>query len=427
MADNRKKPLHIAMYPWFAFGHLTSFLHLANKLAEKHHKISIFLPTKTQTKLASHNHHPNLITFIPLTLPTVPGLPPEAETTNDLPPSAWPQLMDAMDMTRDIIDSHLSNLKPDFVFYDFAFWLPEVACKHGSKSICYYATYLVNLAYGHPRSRNQPANHQFTEAELMQPPPNSPCEAVRLLGCEARELSRVFKFEFGGGISFLERITICFEAGDALAAKTCREMEGTYCHFVQQILKKPVLVIGPVVPESPASQLDHHFDCWLKEFGSASVIYCALGSERVLDKDQFQDLVLGLELTGRPFLAALKPPTGYKTIESALPSGFEERTKGRGIVHGGWVQQQLILQHPSVGCFVTHCGAGSLSEGMVSECQLVFLPQAVDQFLNARLMSLELKVGVEVQKQENDGFFTKEAVNKAVSTVMEEGNEIGKE
>lgn len=51
----------------------------------------------------------------------------------------------------------------------------------------------------------------------------------------------------------------------------------------------------------------------------------------------------------------------------------------------------------------------------------------MDQFLNARLMSLELKVGVEVQKQENDGFFTKEAVNKAVSTVMEEGNEIGKE
>lgn len=205
-------------------------------------------------------------------------------------------------------------------------------------------------------------------------------------------------------------------------------MEGTYCHFFQQILHKPILLIGPVVPESPASELDDRFDSWLKEFGPASVIYCALGSECILEKDQFQELVLGMELTGRPFLAALKPPKGFETIESALPEGFVERTKGRGIVHGGWVQQQLILQHPSVGCFVTHCGAGSISEGMVSECQLVLMPQAVDQFLNARLMSLELKIGVEVEKRENDdGFFTKEAIEKAVSTVMEAESEVGKE
>ncbi|KAG5035716.1 hypothetical protein JHK87_010626 [Glycine soja] len=54
------------------------------------------------------------------------------------------------------------------------------------------------------------------------------------------------------------------------------------------------------------------------------------------------------------FLAALKPPIGAEAIESALPEGFNERTNGRGVVHGDWVQQLLILSHPSVGCFVTH-------------------------------------------------------------------------
>jgi len=130
---------------------------------------------------------------------------------------------------------------------------------------------------------------------------------------------------------------------------------------------------------------------------------------------------------GKPFLAALKAPVNCETIESALPEGFLERTRDRGIIHGGWVQQQLILHHPSVGCFLTHGGPGSFTEAIKSECQIVSLPQAVDQFLVARLMSCLMKVGVEVEKRDSDGFFTREAVRKAINLVMEEESEVGKE
>ncbi|KAK8481845.1 hypothetical protein V6N11_000024 [Hibiscus sabdariffa] len=118
---------------------------------------------------------------------------------------------------------------------------------------------------------------------------------------------------------------------------------------------------------------------------------------------------------------------GAETIESALPEGFQERVKGRGFVHGGWVPQQLILRHPSVGYFLTHCGLGSLAEAMVNDCQLVLLPHAADQIINARLMSGDLRIGVEVEKGEEDGLFTKEDVYKAVKSVMDEGSELGKE
>ena len=96
-------------------------------------------------------------------------------------------------------------------------------------------------------------------------------------------------------------------------------------------------------------------------------------------------------------------------------------------IHGGWVQKQLILNHPSMGVFVTHCGLSSLTEAMVSECQLVMLPFHGDQFFNARVMGGDLKVGIEVERDEQDGKFTKKGVSKAVRDAMEEGSEVGQE
>lgn len=160
------------------------------------------------------------------------------------------------------------------------------------------------------------------------------------------------------------------------------------------------------------------------------MVFCAFGSECRLQKDQFQELLLGIELTGLPFFVALKSPIGFSAIEDALPEGFKERTRGIGIVHDGWVPQILILAHPSVGCFVTHCGSGSLCEALVSECQMVLLPNHGDQIINARVvMGGDLRVGVEVEKGDEDGLFTKQGVCRTIKMAMddEEDSEIGKE
>ncbi|KAF6155939.1 hypothetical protein GIB67_039270 [Kingdonia uniflora] len=46
---------------------------------------------------------------------------------------------------------------------------------------------------------------------------------------------------------------------------------------------------------------------------------------------------------------------------------------------------------------------------------------------NARMMAGDLKVGVEVEKREEDGWFGKESVCKAMKLVMDEESEIGQE
>ncbi|CAN6806933.1 unnamed protein product [Brassica oleracea] len=75
---------HAFMYPRFAFGHMTPYLHLANKLAEKGNRITFLLPKKAQKLLEHLSLFPQHIVFHPLTIPHVDGLPPGAQTASDI-------------------------------------------------------------------------------------------------------------------------------------------------------------------------------------------------------------------------------------------------------------------------------------------------------------------------------------------------------
>nr|QTM97707.1 URT3 [Rehmannia glutinosa] len=149
---------------------------------------------------------------------------------------------------------------------------------------------------------------------------------------------------------------------------------------------------------------------WLCSQKKVSVVYGALGSELVLSRDQLGELAHGLELSGLPFLWALRNPT-------QLPDGFEERVKGRGVVWKNWAPQLEILGHGSIGAFLTHCGWSSIIEALVLGKPLVMLPFFVEQGLNARLLA-DKQVGVEVARNDEDGSYTRNAVAESVRMVM---------
>lgn len=406
-------------------GHLTAFLHLANKLARRGHRTTLLIPKGKLPKLEPFNLHPELITFVPITVPHVDGLPHGAETTSDVPFPLHSHIMTAMDRTESDVRLLLHNLKPQIIFYDFAYWLARLARSMGIPSVHYCTVSTVTIGYTICPARQEKLN-ELTETDFMSPPAGYPDMSIQLHLHEARPLTRTTLMEYGSNTRFFDRMFYSMSEGDALAFRSCQEIEGPYIEFIRDQYGKPVLLSGAVIPEPPTSQLDEKWASWLGQFQPGSVILCAFGSECTLKKEEFQELVLGLELTGLPFIAALKQPIGTESMESALPEGFEERTRGRGVVHGGWIQQQLILEHPSIGCFVTHCGSNSLTEALVNKCQLVLLPHVGDQIFNARMMGRKLKVGVEVEKDEADGSLSKEAVCRAVRAVMDEGSEQGR-
>ncbi|CAN1151378.1 UDP-glycosyltransferase 91C1, partial [Linum perenne] len=100
-----------------------------------------------------------------------------------------------------------------------------------------------------------------------------------------------------------------------------------------------------------------------------------------------------------------------------LPAGFENRTKGRGIVYREWAPQVKILSHDSVGGFLTHCGYNSVVEGLTYGRVLILFPMINDQGLNARLLEGK-KLGMEIPREKRDGSFTSEAVAATVTAAV---------
>ncbi|GLU03234.1 hypothetical protein SLE2022_204420 [Rubroshorea leprosula] len=87
-----------------------------------------------------------------------------------------------------------------------------------------------------------------------------------------------------------------------------------------------------------------------------------------------------------------------------------------------WAPQVLILEHPAVGGFVTHCGWNSTLEGISAGVPMVTWPIAAEQFYNEKLVTDFLKIGVAVGVKHwvsvVGDFVNRDEVGKAVKAIM---------
>ncbi|KAL0350835.1 UNVERIFIED_CONTAM: UDP-glycosyltransferase 13 [Sesamum radiatum] len=77
-------------------------------------------------------------------------------------------------------------------------------------------------------------------------------------------------------------------------------------------------------------------------------------------------------------------------VEDIVGESFLGRTKKKGIVIKGWVNQEQILAHPAIGGFVSHCGWNSVIEAARLGVPILAWPQNGDQRINAEVVE---KVG----------------------------------
>ncbi|XP_010507583.1 PREDICTED: UDP-glycosyltransferase 73C4-like [Camelina sativa] len=225
---------------------------------------------------------------------------------------------------------------------------------------------------------------------------------------------------------------------------TFQELEPAYVKDYKEARAGKVWSIGPVslcnkagtdkAERGNKATIDQD-EClkWLDSQEEGSVLYVSLGSICNLPLDQLKELGLGLEESQRRFIWVIRSWKKYNELaEWITQSGFEERIKDRSILIKGWSPQMLILSHPSIGGFLTHCGWNSTLEGITAGLPLLTWPLFADQFGNEKLVVEVLKSGVKVgveepmkwgEEEEIGVLVDKEGVKKAVEELMGESDE----
>ncbi|XP_059316174.1 UDP-glycosyltransferase 75C1-like [Lycium ferocissimum] len=155
---------------------------------------------------------------------------------------------------------------------------------------------------------------------------------------------------------------------------------------------------------------------WLNSTCNASVVYVAFGSYSELPNQMMEEIARGLVKSKRPFLWVIR--NGQKPFENL--SCKEELEKQGKIV--SWCCQVEVLPHPSLGCFLSHCGWNSTLESLVSGIPVVACPLWVDQGCNSKLVQDVWKIGVRVNANE-EGVIEGAEFKRCIDIVMGDGKE----
>ncbi|KAI5084429.1 hypothetical protein GOP47_0000598 [Adiantum capillus-veneris] len=216
-----------------------------------------------------------------------------------------------------------------------------------------------------------------------------------------------------------------------IVINTFEELEPTTLDTLEEILGFRPLALGPLVnaPTFTISKgiaitgLDNHVE-WLQNHPKDSVLYIAFGTVADMSETQLEELVIGLEASGQPFLWVFRANFCVYSKKYAFHS-LSQRLKNQGLLVQ-WASQRDVLAHPSIGGFLTHCGWNSTIEGITMGIPMLTWPLFADQYLNRRLVIEQWGVGLGFQIDEGDsGLVRRLEVEQKVRIIMQGGE--GKE
>ncbi|XP_010034308.3 beta-D-glucosyl crocetin beta-1,6-glucosyltransferase [Eucalyptus grandis] len=400
--------VHALMLPWLAHGHISPFLELGKRLSERNFHIYL---CSTPVNLSSikpkiSEKYSSSIELVELHLPSLPDLPPHYHTTKGLPPHLMNTLKAAFDMASPGFSNIIKKLNPNLIVYDFLQpWAPEIARLHNVPAVNFWSVGAGMVSFFFHAVQNVGEGFPF--------------EAVRLHDYEQWKFDRLFE-NSAGGITDKDRALQCAgRSSGFILMKTFRELEGKYLDYLSSLVGKKVIPVGPLVQDPGIEDGNDDIIKWLDEKEECSSVFVSCGTEYFLTVKEREEIAYGLELSNVNFIWVIRFPIGESMeLEEALPAGFLERVGDRGLVREGWAPQTKILEHPSIGGFVSHCGWSSIMESMKSGVPIIAMPMQLDQPLNARIVE-EVGVGLEV-KRNKSGELEREEIAKVIKDVVVE-------
>ncbi|MCD7450729.1 hypothetical protein HAX54_008183 [Datura stramonium] len=426
--------VHVVMLPWAAFGHLIPFFNLAIALAQVGGVHVSFISTPTNIKRLPKvppklTHIVKLVEFPMPVLDDNTLLPEDAEASVDVPPEKIQYLKAAYDLLQEPVKHFIADEKPDWIIADFAqHWVVDIAESYEIPIIyyCIFGAAATGFSIAATLLGEAPDILTSTVFQMLDFP-----STLAYRKYESLELMSACYVEDASSASFAQRGSEILYACRAIAIRSCKEFEDAYIDILHKIVDKPVIPVGLLaITSSPSTDVNgdpssHNIFKWLDQQKPGSILFVGFGSECKPSKQQVDEIAYGIELSGLPFVWILQKPNWGSDEVDPLPEGFRQRTAEKGVVHIGWAPQKEILAHPSIGGTLVQGGWGSVTESLQHGHVVVVLAFVYDQGFNARFL-MEKGLGIEVERNEEDGSFTRNEIEKALTYAMvaEEGEEL---
>ncbi|CAH2076916.1 unnamed protein product [Thlaspi arvense] len=434
--------LHFFFFPFMAHGHMIPTLDMAKLFATKGAKSTI-LTTPLNANLfekpiKSFNHqNPELedITIQILDFPcTELGLPEGCENTDFIYSSPDLSKGDlnlkfllSMTYFKEQLDQLLETVRPDCLVANMFFpWATEVAEKYNVPRLVFHGTGYFSLCASHCLRLHKPYKNAASSSEPFVIP-DLPGDIVITEEQVIEKEEESVMGKFMKGMRESERNSF------GVLVNSFYDLEPAYSDFFKISVAQRAWDIGPLslgnrefkekAERGKKASIDEH-EClkWLDSKKPDSVIYISFGSMSSFTNEQLIEIAAGLEMSGHGFVWVVSKNGSQGEKEEWLPEGFEEKTKGEGLIIRGWAPQVLILDHQAIGGFLTHCGWNSLLEGVASGLPMVTWPVGAEQFYNEKLVTQVLKTGVSVGVKKMSrvvgDFISRDKVDRAVREVM---------
>lgn len=395
-----------------------------------HHVTIITTPFNAQFLYESNHFHIHTFQFPSQEV----GLPDGVENLSavtDLD-SSW-KVHQATTLLRFDIESFVEQDPPDCIVADFLYpWVHELANKLGIPRFSFNGFSLFTIC--------------AMQAVKQFPLELEPSKSFYILNLPHDITMNATPPKESRG--FLEPLLEIMMKSDGIIVNSFVELDGEeYVQHHHKTIGQKAWHLGPAclirtsaqekAERGQQSVVSVH-DClnWLNSKSPKSVLYICFGSICFFPDNQLYEIACGIEASGHAFIWVVpekreKENESEEEKEKWLPKGFEERNKMKGMIIKGWAPQVLILTHPAVGAFLTHCGWNSTVEAVSTGVPMITWPVHSDQFYNEKLITQVRGIGVELGAEEwtlsgygeRQKLVGRDCIEKAVRRLMDDGDE----
>ncbi|QCE12055.1 UDP-glucosyl transferase 73C [Vigna unguiculata] len=312
-------------------------------------------------------------------------------------------------MIKDQIELLFQELHPDCLVTDMLHpWTVESAAKLGIPRLYYYSSSYFSTCAKYSILKHNPHQgllshtHSFTIPELPHNIQMTPLQLEPWLRTQS------------SATEFFEAVYESESRSYGALYNDFCELEGDYEKLYKSTVGKSWSV-GPVSAwvnkdDERKSNRGHTEDLaqepewlnWLNSKQDESVLYVSFGSLTRFSHSQLVELAHGLDQSGHSFIWVIRKNDESEKGESFVEE-FEEKMKEskKGYIIWNWAPQLLILEHPAIAGFLTHCGWNSILESVSAGLPMITWPTYAEQFYNEKLIVEVLKIGVPVGAKEN--------------------------